>query len=75
MLSWACTIHKVQGLTLNESVVSFDLEKQKSFNQGQMYVAISRITNINSLFLIGDYSSNAIKANKDAATEDGRLRK
>ena len=40
-----------------------------------MYVAISRITNINSLFLIGDYSSNAIKANEDAATEYDRLRK
>ena len=73
MLSWECNIHKVQGLTLNETIVSFHLEKQKSFNQGQMYVAISRITNINSLFFIGDYSSNAIKANKDAATEYDRL--
>ena len=35
-LSWACTVHKVQGLSLAEGVVSFDLEKQKSFNQGQL---------------------------------------
>ena len=27
-LSWACTVHKVQGLSLAKGVVSFDLEKQ-----------------------------------------------
>ena len=30
-LSWACTAHKVQGLSLAEGVVSFDLEKTKVF--------------------------------------------
>ena len=30
-LSWACTVHKVQGLSLAEGVVSFDLEKTKVF--------------------------------------------
>ena len=44
MLSWACTIHEVQGLSLNSTVISFDLEKQKLFNQGQIYVALSRVT-------------------------------
>ena len=38
-LAWACTVHKVQGLTLNEVVVNFALRKQKSFNSGQIYVA------------------------------------
>ena len=69
MLSWGCTVHKVQGLSLSKGVVSFDLEKQKSYNQGQMCVAISRITNINNLFLIGEYSRNAFKLNIDATTE------
>ena len=41
--SWACAVRKVQYLSLAEDVVSFDLEKQKSFNQGQIYVALSRI--------------------------------
>ena len=41
--SWACTVRKVQYLSLAEDVVSFDLEKQKSFNQRQIYVALSRI--------------------------------
>ena len=26
-LSWKCTIHKLQSLSLNEGVVSFDLQK------------------------------------------------
>ena len=37
-LAWACTLHKVQGLTLNEVAVNFELRKQKSFNPGQIYV-------------------------------------
>ena len=55
-LSWACTVHKVQGLSLTEGVVSLYLESQKSFNQEQMYVALSRITNINELHLTGKYN-------------------
>ena len=27
MLSWTCTVHKVQGLSLNEGDRSFDLER------------------------------------------------
>ena len=30
-LSWACTMYEVQGLTIPQAVVSFDLEKQKTF--------------------------------------------
>ena len=42
MLSYACTVHKVQGLSLKDAVISFKLEKQRNFNAGQMYVAMSR---------------------------------
>ena len=28
MLAWGCTVHKVQGLTLEKVVISFDLVKQ-----------------------------------------------
>ena len=34
-LTWACTVHKVQGLTLlNSTVVSLELIKQRSFSPG-----------------------------------------
>ena len=49
-LSWAFTVHKLQGLSLTEGVVSFDLESHKSFNEGQIYVTLSRISRINESF-------------------------
>ena len=38
-LALAClsTVHKAQGLTLNQGVVDFDLKKQKSFEPDQTY--------------------------------------
>ena len=68
-LSYACTVHKVQGLTQEKIVVSFQLNKQKSFNPGQMYVALSRVTSLNGLYLIGDYSKSAFKANTESEKE------
>ena len=47
MLSSACRVHKVQGLSLNSTVISFNLENL--FSQGQMYVALSRVTDIKIL--------------------------
>ena len=44
MLAWACTVHKVQGLSLNKVVVGFQLLKQQNFHYGQNYVALSRVT-------------------------------
>ena len=74
VLSWACTAHKVQGLSLTSAVVSFDLEKQKSFNECQMYIALSRVTSIYNLFLIGKYNRNVFKVNEIAVAECNRLR-
>ena len=74
-LSWACTVHKVQGLSLERAVISFDLLKQKSFNAGQMYVALSRVKCMNGLHLTGTYNRNAIKVNTKASDEYERLQK
>ena len=72
MLSWACTVHEVQGLSLDKIVVSFDLEKQRAFKCGQMYVVLCRITSLQGLFLTGQ-EAGAIKADKKALEEYQRL--
>ena len=49
VLAWATTIHKVQGLTLNELVVDM---KGGRLSPGQAYVAFSRVKALNKLHLI-----------------------
>ena len=57
-----------------EGVVILKLEKQKSFNQGQIYVALSRISSMNKMYLIGSYNKAALKVNESAKKEYERLR-
>ena len=73
-LAWACTVHKVQGLTLENTVVSFDLFKQRSFNYGQVYVALSRATSLSGLHILGNIQSKHIRANPRVHKEYERLR-
>ena len=74
MLAYACTVHKVQGLTLDSVVISFDLRKQRNFNPGQMYVAISRVKSFSGLFFTGQFNRNAFVCNKKVTEEYARLR-
>lgn len=46
-LSWACTAHKVQGMTTKSVVVNLD----RTFSPGQAYVAISRVSSKDGLFI------------------------
>ena len=64
----------MQGLSSISVVVSFDLENQILFNEGQMYVALSRVTKIDNLFLIVKYSPFVFKVNENAVIEYSRLR-
>ena len=54
-LAWASTVHKVQGLSLEQGVIDFDLRKQKSFWLRQIYTALSRVKTYDNLFCIGEF--------------------
>ena len=68
-LAWATTIHKVQGLTLNEIVVDM---KGGRFNPGQAYVAFSRIKTLQGLHIL-NFNASAIKKSNDVHNEMVRL--
>ena len=74
MLAWACTVHKVQGLSLRKIVVSFQLLKQRNFNYGHIYVALSRVTTLEGLYVLGCLSVKAIRADPRALEEYNRMR-
>ena len=73
-LAYACTVHKVQGLTLKKVVISFDLLKQRSFNYGQLYVALRRSTSLQGLHILGNIEMKHVKANPKVHQEYERLR-
>ena len=68
-LAWATTIHKVQGLTLDEIVVNM---KGGRFSPGQAYVAFSRVKTLQGLHII-NFTATAIKASTDVQNEITRL--
>lgn len=61
-LAWAITIHKSQGLTLEQA----HIDAQNAFAPGQVYVALSRLTSINGLKLLTPLESKNIRVNEDA---------
>ena len=74
MLVWACTVHKVQGSSLPNIVESFDLQLQRNFNYGQIYVALSRVTSLEGLYITGSVSAASMKANPQAMEAYNRMR-
>lgn len=71
MLAWATTIHKVQGdETLSEIVISC----AGRFQPGQLYVAITRVKNLEGLHFI-DFLETKITASKATIQEVERMQK
>jgi len=73
-LAWAITVHKVQGLTLDQIVISFNLNKQRSFNYGQIYVAISRAKTLQGIHILGEIEHKHVRTNARVHEEYDRLR-
>ena len=68
-LSWATTIHKVQGLTLDAIVVNM---KGTRFNAGPIYVALSRVKSLSGLHIV-NFNAKAIRKSDLVDDEMTRL--
>ena len=64
----------MQGLRLEQGVIDFDLQKQRSFGPGQIYTALSRVKTYDNIYCTGKFKKSAIKVNKDALLEYKRLK-
>jgi ATP-dependent DNA helicase PIF1 len=61
-LAWAITIHKSQGLTLEQAYI----DARNAFAPGQIYVALSRLKSLNGLKLLSPLDRENIRVNVDA---------
>lgn len=68
-LAWAITVHKSQGMTLDAARIDL----RKAFVEGMGYVALSRVKNLNNLYLSG-INRMALQISTDAQEIDETLR-
>jgi ATP-dependent DNA helicase PIF1 len=62
ILAWACSIHKIQGATLDCAIINLG---QSIFEASQAYVALSRVRSLSGLYLEA-YKPAKIFCNKEA---------
>lgn len=68
-LAWAITIHKSQGMSLDEAVM--DLSDVFEFGQG--YVALSRVRRLSGLYILG-WNERAFHVHPEILAKDGAFR-
>ncbi|MBH1956514.1 AAA family ATPase [Candidatus Saccharibacteria bacterium] len=68
-LAWAITVHKSQGMTLDAARIDL----RKAFVEGMGYVALSRVKNLENLYLEG-INRMALAVSEDAQAIDANLR-
>ncbi|WP_289094208.1 PIF1 family ATP-dependent DNA helicase [uncultured Bifidobacterium sp.] len=68
--AWAITIHKSQGMTLDRAV----MDLRRTFAPGMGYVALSRVENLDGLYL-GGINNRAFLVSPDAVMLDSILRR
>ncbi len=68
-LAWAITVHKSQGMSLDEAVM--DLSGVFEFGQG--YVALSRVRRLSGVHLLG-WNEMAFRVSPDVLTQDNSFR-
>lgn len=64
-LAWAITVHKSQGMTLDEA----EMDLSKAFVPGQGYVALSRVRSLQGLYLRG-LNDTALEVDKSVLLQD-----
>lgn len=64
-LAWAITVHKSQGMSLDEAVMDLG----NVFEYGQGYVALSRVRRFSGLHLLG-YNEQAFKVDPEVLKKD-----
>lgn len=64
-LAWAITVHKSQGMTLDEAV----MDLRKVFEYGQGYVALSRVRRLSGLHILG-WNERALQVHPEILAQD-----
>jgi hypothetical protein len=68
-LAWAITVHKSQGMSLDEAV----MDLSQVFEYGQGYVALSRVRRLSGLHLLG-WNAQAFQVHPDILERDEEFR-
>jgi hypothetical protein len=68
-LAWAITVHKSQGMSLDEAV----MDLSEVFEYGQGYVALSRVRRLDGLHMIG-WNQRAFQVHPDILAKDKEFR-